>query len=190
MTTQIRFILITLFLATAISGCSVNKQQAEKEFIQPDQIAFIEYIQTQNGEVISGTAPQGRRIDGPTYHFDSATKQLSIYRKANFLIDTVKAILGNGGILKGAAGSGLSLRLTGIGKFPHTMNKLTISEVSSKGLSIIFDKKKFILKEGEKWETSNSTIDTVKMEIPAIIRFTTTYSIRYHGLIDKKRIKE
>lgn len=189
MTLQIRFILITSFTAIAI-GCSVNKPQATEEFIKPDQVAFIEYIQTQEGEVLSGTAPAGRRIDGPTYHFDAATKQLNLYRKANFSMDTVKAILGNGGILKGAAGSGLSLRLTGIGKFPYTLNKLTISGVSSKGLSIIFDKKKLILKEGEKWETSNSTIDTVKMEIPAIIRFTTTYSIRYHGIIDKKGITE
>lgn len=189
MTLQIRFFLITSFIAIAI-GCSVNKQQASEEFIKPDQVAFIEYIQTQEGEVLSGTAPAGRRIDGPTYHFDAATKQLNLYRKANFSMDTVKAILGNGGILKGAAGSGLSLRLTGIGKFPYTMNKLTISGVSSKGLSIIFDKKKLILKEGEKWETSNSTIDTVKMEIPAIIRFTTTYSINYRGMIDKKRIKD
>lgn len=189
MTRQIRLLFITAFIATIIS-CRVNKQQVNQEFIKPDQIAFIEYIQTQNGEVLSGTAPQGRRIDGPTYHFDQETKQLNIYRKVNFSIDTIKAILGNGGILKGAAGSGLSLRLSGIGKFPYTMNKLTISEVSNQGLSIIFDKQLILIKEGEKWETSSSTIDTVKMEIPAIIKFTSTFSIRYHGMIDKKSITQ
>lgn len=189
MTTHIRFLLILSFIAIAIS-CSVTKKQADKEFIKPDQIAFIEYIQTQNGEVLSGIAPKGRRIDGPTYHFDQESKQLNIYRNVDFSLDTVKAILGNGGILKGASGSGLSLRLSGIGRLPYTMNRLTISEVSSKGLSFIFDKKKYLLMEGEKWETSNSTIDTIKMETPAIIKFTSTYSIFYHGLINKKGVTQ
>gem|GEM_PF-542433 len=193
---KIRNLAIILTLVLAYS-CSVKKQQVisnaqplNDEFIKPEQFAFIEYIQTQDGKVLSGVAPEGRRIDGPTYHFDKETQQLNIYREVNFLKDTVKAILGNGGVLKGAAGSGLSLRLTPIGKFPFTMNKLIIVKVSSQGVHIIFDKEEAIIKKGEEWIRSSSTIDTIRMETPAIIRFTTTSSIRYHGMIDKKGITQ
>lgn len=187
MSTQIRLLPISLFIVIAIS-CSVNKKQVTEEFIKPDQVAFIEFIQDQNGEVISGVAPEGRRIDGPTYRFDKETRQLNIRREENFSIDTIKAILGNGKVLDGAAGSGLSLRINAIGRFPYTMYNLTILGVSKDGLSIVFDKKKHLLKDGEKWETSSSTIDTIKMATPAIVKFTTTYKIYYHGMIDKKGI--
>jgi hypothetical protein len=187
-------IISTLILAYS---CSVKKQQVithaqplTDEFIRPEQFAFIEFIQTKDGEVLSGAAPQGRRIDGPTYHFDKETKQLDIYRKVDFLVDTLKAILGNGGILKGAAGSGLSLRLTPIGKFPFTMNRLTIVKVSSQGVHIIYNNEEAIIKEGEEWKRASSTIDTIKMETPAIIRFTTTSSVRYHGMVDKKGVAQ
>ena len=177
-----------------VYSCSINKKQVQAQvdqnFIGPNKVAFIEYIQTQDGKVISGIVPEGRRIDGPTYHFDKETKRLEIYRKVNFSTDTIKAILGNGGILKGAAGSGLSLRLTPISKFPFIMNQLTISKVNIDGLYIIFDNKEHLIKEGEKWETSTSTIDTIKMEVPTIIKYTYTYSVYYQGLIDKKRTAE
>lgn len=187
MATQIKFALMTLVLTAAIS-CSVNKKQVTADKISPDQVAFIEYIQTQNGETLKGTAPQGRRVDGPTYRFDKATKQLNIIRKQEFQLDTVKAVLGNVRVLKGTAGTGLSMRLNFIGKFPYTSYNLTVSKVSRDGISIIFDKKEHLLKEGEVWETS--TIDTSKIEPSTVIKTTTTYSIQYHGLIDKKGITQ
>lgn len=184
---QIRMFSILLVVLLSF-GCSVNKQQVNKNYINAEQVAFVEFIQTQDGKVISGDAPKGRRIDGPTYRFDSETKKLEIIRKENFLLDTVKVILGNGRILKGAAGSGLSMRINAIGKLPYSMYNLTIKDVNAEGLSINFDGKSIVIKEGEKWETTTSTIDTIKMETPAIINFTTTYLIKYHGLIDKKNI--
>lgn len=194
---KIRIETILLLTILVISNsCNVSKQQpkvtkpADQDYIKSDQVAFIEFIQTQEGFVMKGKAPEGRRIDGPTYSFDKETRQLNSYRKMDYSIDTVKAILGNGVILKGAAGTGLSLRLTTIGKFPFTMDNLTILGVSSKGLSIVFDKKEQLVTEGEQWESSHSTIDTLKYETPVIIKYTTTSSIRYHGLIDKKGITQ
>jgi hypothetical protein len=169
-------------------SCSVNKKQVYKEFIKPEEVAFIELIQTQEGEVISGTIPPGRRIDGPTYGFDRTLKQLRILRKEKFSIDTIKAFLGNVRILKGSAGTGLSMRLSPISKLPFTLNNLTISDVSSKGVLVIFDKKEFLVQEGEDWKTSKTSIDTIKAEVPTIIKTTTTYSITYHGKISKKGI--
>jgi len=179
-------ISIALFLL----NCSASKLKEDNNFIKANQVAFIEFIQTQEGKALKGKAPEGRRIDGPTYRFDSETKKLEIIRKENFLLDTVKVILGNGRILKGAAGTGLSMRINAIGKLPFSMYNLTIKEVNAEGLSITFDGKPVVIKEGEKWETSTSTVDTIKMDIPAIIKFTTTYSIKYHGLIDKKSITQ
>lgn len=182
----IAFTLITIFLLS----CSASKQQINTDFIKPNQVAFIEFIQTQDGKAIKGRVPEGRRIDGPGYHFDNESKKLEIVRKENFLIDTVKVILGNGRILKGAAGTGLSMRINAIGKLPFSMYNLKIKEVSNQGLSIEFEGKPISIKEGEKWETTTSKIDTVKMESPAIINYTTTYSIKYYGLIDKKSITQ
>lgn len=181
--------MFSILLVVLLSlSCSVNKQQVNKNYINAEQVAFVEFIQTQDGKVISGNAPKGRRIDGPTYRFDAEIKKLEIIRKENFLLDTVKVILGNGRILKGAAGNGLSMRINAIGKLPYSMYNLTIKDVNAEELSINFDDKPVVIKEGEKWETSTSTIDTIKMDIPAIINYTTTYSIKYHGLIDKKNI--
>lgn len=186
---------VLLFSSILIIGfsCNISKKpititkQAEDEFIKSNQYAFIEFIQIQEGLVLEGNALEGRRIDGPTYRFDKETMQLESYRELNFSFDTVKAILGNGVILKGAAGSGVSLRLSAISKFPYTMNKLTILGISSKGLSIVFDEKEQLVKEGEQWETSSTNIDTLKYGTHTIIKYTTTSSIRYHGLIDKNR---
>ena len=173
-----------------VSSCNVSKPQADKSFIKSGQVAIIELIESHDGEALKGRAPEGRRIDGPTYRFDKETKKLEINRKENFAIDTVKALFGYVRILKGAAGSGLSMRLNAFGKFPYTTNNLIIKEVNSEGVKITYDKKELFLKAGEIWETQSSTIDTLKMETPAIIKYTTTYSIQYHGLIDKQGITQ
>ncbi len=162
----------------------------KKSYINAEQVAFIEFIQTQEGKAIKGRVPEGRRIDGPGYHFDNESKKLEIIRKDNFLLDTVKVMLGNGRILKGAAGTGLSMRINAIGKLPYSIYNLTIKEVNAEGLSFNFDGKPIFIKEGEKWETTTSKIDTIKMDTPAIVNYTTTYSIIYHGLIDKKLITQ
>jgi len=181
---------IFISMLMAFMGCSFNKHHAEKNFIDPDEFVFLEYYQTQEGEVISGTAPHGRRIDGPTYRFDKATKKLDFLRKVDFSIDSVKVILGNGKILKGASGSGLSMRINAINKLPYTLNNLTISNVNGKGIYLIFDKKKLLLKAGDEWQTSTVSIDTIKTGSLSIVKTTTTHSIRYHGKLEKKGVNQ
>ena len=177
-----------IILIIAITSCSSSKQSVKKDSVAQNEVAFLEYYQTQAGEVLSGTMQQGRRIDGPTYRFDPATKELKLLRKENFSIDSITVLLGNGKVLKGTSGSGLSMRINAIGKLPYTMSNLTITMVSRKGIYFIFEKKKLLLKEGEEWRTSKVSIDTIQLDPLAIVKTTTTHTIQYHGMLDKKRV--
>lgn len=188
MSALLKLSIVLTFVATL--SCSVNKQHVSNDYIKSNEVAFVEFYQTQDGEVISGTAPQGRRIDGPTYRFNKSTRQIEILRKTNFSLDSVMAILGNGKILKGAAGNGLSMRLNGISKFPFAMNGLTILNINDEGIHLIFNKEKLLVKEGQQWQTTTTTIDTIKIESPVIMRLKTTYTINYVGKINKSSVVE
>ncbi len=179
-------LLVTILMLTAFTSCSSNKHIEKQELLDPNTFAFVEYIQTQEGEVLEGKVPPGRRIDGPAYRFDKETKKLELLSKVNFSFDTVKIILGNGKILKGASGSGLSMRINAIGKLPYSMYNLTITEISSKGIRLLFDKREILLMAGEEWKSSTISIDTIKSEPRSIVKTTTTHSIRYQGNLDKK----
>jgi len=176
------------FLLIALS-CSVNKQNSKSDSIKSDEVAFIEYYQTFVGEVISGTVPKGRRIDSPTYRFDQTTKVLEALRKPDFSVDTLKVIIGNGKILKGDAGTGMSSRLTGLSKLPYSLNKVTFLEVSSKGLLINVDNKETLVKEGVPFEKTETRIDTIKSESNVIVKLTIKSTINYIGLIKKTGVK-
>jgi hypothetical protein len=183
-------IISTIFIVVIMISCGVNKNKSSEQFIKNDEIAFIEYIQTKESELVSGTLPRGRRIDGPTYHFDQEAKQLKILRKETFSLDTVKAFLGNVRILKGGSGSGLSMRLSAIGRFPFSMNDLKLLNIDRNGVKLVYDKNEILLQEGKEWKLSKSSLDTINVNEPTIVRTTTTYSIIYHGKIPKKGIIE
>ena len=170
-------------------SCSVNKQNSKSNSIKSDEVAFIEFYQTYIGEVISGTVPKGRRIDSPTYRFDQTTKVLEALRKPDFSVDTLKVIIGNGKILKGEAGTGMSSRLTGLSKLPYTLNKITFKEVGSKGLLIKVDNIETLIKEGEPFEKTETRIDTIKSESNVIVKLTIKSTINYQGFIKKTGIK-
>lgn len=182
-------ILLILSLLLINSSCSFKKQTTPVDFILPSEVAFIEFIQTQEGEVLKGNPPSGRRIDGPTYRFDKTTKELEVLRRPDFSIDTIKVVVGNGKILKGAAGKGLSFRLNASKRMPFDCNNLTIAGIGDKGASLIFDSKKLLLAEGEEWSTSSYRTDTIKTATIAIVKIKTTYLIRYCGKINKSNIK-
>jgi len=179
--------IIGLLLFTL--SCSVNKQNSKSDFIKSDEVAFIEFYQTYIGEVISGTVPKGRRIDSPTYRLDQTTKQLEALRKPDFSVDTLKVIIGNGKILKGDAGTGMSSRLTGLSKLPYTLNKVTFMEVSSKGLLINVDNKETLIKEGQPFEKTETRVDTIKSESNVVVKLTIKSTINYNGLIKKTSVK-
>jgi hypothetical protein len=166
----------------------VEKQTNLRRFISPNEFVFIEYYLTQEGEVLSGTPPRGMRIDGPTYRFDKETKQLDISRKDNLLRDSIKILLGNGKILKGSAGSGISFRLTNITKLPYTDNHLTINKIDKNKICFTFDKQKYTLNINGEWQSTIAKIDTIKTTEPTIIKTILTYTLNYHGKLDKKSI--
>ena len=183
-------LLVTILMLTAFTSCSSNKHIEKQELLDPNTFAFVEYIQTQEGEVLEGKVPPGRRIDGPAYRFDKETKKLELLSKVNFSFDTVKIILGNGKILKGASGSGLSMRINAIGKLPYSMYNLTITEISSKGIRLLFDKREILLMAGEEWKSSTISIDTIKSEPRSIIKTNTTNTIRFTGKLSKSSLHQ
>ena len=139
-------LILNSLLILLLTNCTIEKKNSLRSFIAPNEFVFIEYYLTQEGEVLSGTPPRGMRIDGPTYRFDRETKQLDIRRKDNLLRDSVKILLGNGKILKGSAGSGISFRLTNITHLPYTNNQLTINKIDKNRIYFTFDKQKYTLK--------------------------------------------
>jgi len=182
------FKTILIVLVIFFTSCSFNKQDSFKNYIGDNEFVFVEYLLTQEGEVISGNPPKGMRIDGPTYRFDKETKQLDIHRTDNLQIDSVKILLGNGKILKGAAGGGVSTRLSNIKNLPYSENKLTINKIDKNGISFTFDKQKVKLKVDDEWQSSTTRTDTIKMAEQAIVKIKTTYLVRYYGKLSKKNI--
>lgn len=179
-------IIILLFI---VSCSGVKKNSIQKEFIGPNEFVFIECIQKQEGEVIKGSMDlRGKRIDSPTYRLDSETKQLQIHRQDNLSIDSIKILLGEVRVLEGSAGTGVSSRLTNITQLPYSNNKLTITKVDQNGIDIIFDKQEVNLTEGKEWQTSQTRIDTIKIDKPTIVKMTTTYTIHYQGKLNKSSI--
>lgn len=177
----------TLFILL-LNGCTVEKQTNLRSFIGLNEFVFIEYYLTQEGEVLSGTPPRGMRIDGPTYRYDKETKQLDIHRKDNLLRDSITILIGNGKILKGSAGSGISFRLTNITNLPYTDNKLIIYKLNKNRIHFTFDKLKYTLNTADEWQSSTTKIDTIKTAEPTIIKTKLTYTLRYHGKLNKKSI--
>jgi len=187
MRTILKISIIGILLTTL--SCSVNKQNSKLDYIKSDEVAFIEYYQTYIGEVISGTVPKGRRIDSPTYRYDLTTQQLDILRKPDFSVDTLKVIIGNGKILKGGAGTGMSSRLAGLSKLPFTLYKVTFLDVNSKGLLISDDNKETLIKQGMPYEKVETRVDTIKSESNVIVKLTIKSTINFQGLIKKSGVK-
>lgn len=177
--------IILLFI---VSCSSVKKNSVQKDFIGSNEFVFIEMIQTQEGFAMKGESQQGRRIDSPTYRFNSDTKQLQILRKDNLSLDSIKILLGNVRVLSGSAGTGVSSRLKNITKLPHTENNLTIKNVDKKGICLVYDKQEFILEEGKEWKTSITKLDTIKADQPTITKTIITHKIQYKGKFSKSSI--
>lgn len=179
---------VLLVMMLFFTNCGAQKKNGITSILGPDEYVFIEYFLTQDGEVISGIPPKGMRIDGPAYRFDKSSKQLSIHRNDNLVTDSIKVLLGNGKILKGAAGNGVSMRLTNITSLPYTENKFTINRIDSKNINFTFDNQKIKLKAGDEWGLSIFRTDTIKLAEPSIVKTKLTYTIRYHGKLSKNSI--
>ncbi len=175
-----------ILVLTILCACSGAKRSLK--IIDPDKFIFIEYIQTNEGKQLTGKAPQGPRIDGPAYHFDSEKMELRVNRKPSFSIDSTKIILGSGKVLRGVAGSGVSVNLNEVETLPYTMGKLKIRKINKTGVYISHDGKSVFIKNGADWQDTMSYTDTLTEPQPAVVEFKTTYTIRNWGLISKKSI--
>lgn len=183
----LNFGLICIVIASIMfSGCKTSKKG--KLQIEPGKVFFIEYIQTDEGTTITGKAPQGPRIDRPSYSYDRDKKTIQLNQQVRFSIDSCNIILGSGKILKGAAGSGASTQLSEIKKLPYNQGALTITKIDSKGMHFTYNNEKNTIPEGNEWNTSQTRTDTLKMAQPVVIETKSTIIIRYHGKIDKKSI--
>lgn len=177
-----------MLLILTLGQCRFREQKSTPMAIAPSEFAFVEYYQTQEGVAVKGNVPQGRRIDGPTYRFDRKTRTLEVNREIETPLDSIRVLVGIGKILKGASGAGVSSFLRGTGNLPFTFDKMTIRGIDAKGLHVTHDGRDAVVAEGEEWKDIRVSTDTLPSD-NAIVRITTTYSIRYHGLIGKQALR-
>jgi hypothetical protein len=114
--------LVCLFLL--LNGCSKDIP-IEASYPTSDQYLFIEQFKFIYSEIIEGDTVQYINIDFPTYKFDEYSGTLSS-NFINFEIDRkLKAIIGTGEGLSGAAGGGSATGLLGIYTIPSTKYNFT-----------------------------------------------------------------
>lgn len=179
--------LSALGLVILLSSCS-SKKSATQEFNLNKGFAFVEYYQTSEAKVISGSIPSGRRIDSPTYHYNNENSTIESYRSLSFNPDTVILVLGTGKILKGAAGSGVSSLLVGTSELPLSYGELKIIAVSKESVKVEFKGERLTIPKNSKWEKITEYNDTINDQ-SAILRRTITDRISFHGFIPKDSLK-
>ncbi len=179
--------LSALGLVILLSSCS-SKKSATQEFNLNKGFAFVEYYQTSEAKVISGSIPSGRRIDSPTYRYNNENGSVESYRRLSFNPDTVILVLGTGRILKGAAGSGVSSLLVGVSKLPLSYGELKIIAIGKENLKVEFKGEKITIATSSIWEKTTEYNDTINDQ-SAILRRTITDRISFHGFIPKDSLK-
>lgn len=181
-------IIYAFGFAILLSGCSSKKSATQELFKQSNGIAFVEYYQTSEAKVISGTIPSGKRIDSPTYHYNKENGTVESYRSLSFNPDTVILMLGTGKILKGAAGSGVSSLLVGANKLPLSYGELKIIAIGKESVKVEFKGEKITITTNSKWEKTTEYNDTINDQ-SAILKRTITDRISFHGFIAKDSLK-
>ncbi len=152
-----------------------------------DSFAFIEYYQIRSGRAIEGNAPPGRRIDGPTYSYNPEGEELISFISYDFNKDSLIAVIGRGIVLQGTHGGGVHSRLIPVATLPFTEERLTVQIIDNDSVYLVLNDEIITLGKGEKWEQVDLKIDTLFLpDSQVVIESTTTYSIKYHGLIRKE----
>lgn len=184
-----KFIYSTLpiFILLLISCKSGQKTSAWQP--PADQFAFIEYYVTHDGKALEGTPPPGMRIDGPTYTFDREQGELTSYMDASFGKDTVSIVMGVGRIRRGTEGGGLSSRLVGVTKLPHSEWKFNLESLSSEKIIFQFEEEKIELLLGNEWNKVMESIDTIpSIDGNAVVQRKITHQINFHGFYEKEKL--
>jgi hypothetical protein len=187
---KLRIVLIsfaTLLAIFAIS-CKSSKKVAKWQ-VAPNEYAFVEYFQVNDGKVLEGDVEPGRRIDGPTYSFNPESKEVMSYLSQSFNKDSLFLLLGRGLVLRGTQGGGMHSRLVEINSFPYVDGKLTIKSLNESGLTIKWDGETFSINPGDVWERTITKTDSVdSYNGKAVVEIISTYTIKFHGFLQKEKL--
>lgn len=182
------YLIFFSFILLGLLCCKTTKKVTTWQ-IPSDEYAFLEYYQTNEGRALEGNPPPGRRIDGPTYSFNPEAGELQSYLFNSFDKDSLKVIIGRGLVLRGTEGGGLHSRLIPSSKVPFTEEKLTVNSLTSEAISLSWGEKTLQMGAGDVWVEKSSTIDTLYLpEGRVVVENTTTYSIKYFGLLKKENL--
>jgi hypothetical protein len=181
------FALLGVMLASLF--CCKSTKKITTWLPPANEFAFIEYYQTNEGKVLEGIAPSGRRIDGPTYTFNQETGEVHSYLNTGFNKDSIIVLLGRGLVLRGTRGGGMHSRLIASKSLPVSEDKITINGFLKGGLlSVTWEDKELEMNPGDVWLKTTTTIDTLSFpDSEAIVENTTTYSIKFFGYLKKDK---
>ncbi|HPD95521.1 MAG TPA: hypothetical protein PLA24_06465 [Tenuifilaceae bacterium] len=179
-------LLLAVFLMVFVS-CNVLKKNENLDNSHEGMVAFFEFYKTQEGIAIQGNVPMGRRIDAPSYSYDENTGKIEMYRyPSNFSIDTAKVVVGFGKILKGVAGQGVSSYLICSDKIPYSNNGFEIVSVNNDYANVSVNGEKIRLGVGKEWTKLEEKTDTLNRQNMAVVKYKTTYSVKFHGFLPSK----
>jgi hypothetical protein len=174
-------IAITILI---IYSCSVQKQNTGVNTSRNnDLIPFVEYFVISDGEVISGKAFPGRRIDSPGYSYNPEMQQLELYRNSISDSTGIKLFLGIGRVLKGVSGRGVSSFIKEVKNFPYKHEELIIESYSDSTLKFTLKNKSFKLKPKESYTYTESKIDSLPNN--TIVKTTTKWKVDFRGFVKK-----
>lgn len=176
-----------ILILAILGGCSAQKNTTGEPPGFAGRFAFIEYFQTVEGRAIKGNIPVGRRIDSPTYFFDTESDSLYVYRYNSGLVsDSLLGVLGTGKILRGTAGSGVASALIGIEKLPFSYAGIEIGKIDTEKITFRFKGKSVALKEGEEWNSISTSMDTIDN---SVVETTVAVKIQFHGFLPIPMLK-
>jgi hypothetical protein len=187
---KLRIVLLSIvgLVAIFMFSCKSSKKVAKWQ-MAPNEYAFVEYYQTNDGRVIDGEVDPGRRIDGPTYSFNPETKEVMSYLSQSFNKDSLFLLLGRGLVLRGTQGGGMHSRLIEVNSFPYVDGKLTIQSINESGVTIKWEEETFSINPGDMWErtiTKTESIDSYNGK--AVVEVISTYTIKFHGFLQKEKL--
>jgi hypothetical protein len=180
-----------LVLLPVISAC---RSTQDDSFLRgPDRTDYIllEFHTVRSGELLEGTYPPGRRINGHTYILnDDGTLYAPGFDPAGS--DSLIAFLAVTVGLAGTEGSGTSATLHEIYSLPYNNGELSILRMSRHGTAYLaLGEEELSLQAGEEWTRRFIRVDTLQQSNSrSVTELTVTESIRNKGIFKKSRIIE
>jgi hypothetical protein len=184
------YIICILFLPV-LSAC---RSTPDDSFLRgPDRTDYVllEFHTVRSGELLEGTYPPGRVINGYTYILnDDGTLYAPGFDGAGS--DSLIAFLAITVGLAGTEGSGTSAMLHEIYSLPYKNEELHILRMSKQGTAYLaFGEEELSLQTGEEWTRRFTRTDTLQYSNSrSVTELTVTESIRNKGIFKKSQIIE